>query len=49
MFNLKKNCSANIIRFSIKANQAIEFWKTSGFFGRVFSQSYHFSMEANQN
>ena len=35
--------------FLIKALQAKKIWKTSGFFGRIFPQSYRFSMEANQN
>ena len=50
MFIHEENRLANSMRFSIEAIQAMEFWKTSGFFSRVFSQKkYRFSMEAIQN
>ena len=46
----KENRLANVLRFSNKPIQAREFWKISGFFGRVFPQkTYRFSMEAFQN
>ena len=38
MFIYEENRLANNMHFSIEAIQAMAFWKTSGFFPRVFPQ-----------